>query len=327
MKNNNKEETNSKKMSTSKLDVKSEREREHSDKINKVLDGLEKELGIVILFAADAGSRAYGWSSGTSDFDVHMIYTHHSTRYLTIQTKADNYGEMTRMMKMKKKYLATKYLGKEEGEEECDVECNVTGYELSQFLTLYSKSNPAMVHTVSTPIIYRSFVRDELDFGTTVIEMGNRDVSRRVMVQSLLNLAKVKNTSKYLLAKNDTVRLKVYLYILHHLLYIGYIHNNPSSETLPPLEIKYLLADSKMSRPVRRIVFHLLRLKTNNESNEEIYVPRYIYLELYLFTLWRKYYKWAFTLDRHFMAVDPLDKLFRKTLKLTDPLLKDIDLE
>jgi predicted nucleotidyltransferase len=302
----------------------------HKQQISQVLKQLEKELNIVILFAADAGSRSYGWSSHGSDFDVHMIYARHSSYYLTIQNNPDNFGEMTRMMKIQKKYLDKKF---RDSEEECEIECNVTGYELRNFLTLFGRSNPAMVHTVQTPIVYYQFIENNFDFGAIITELCHRDVSRRVMVQSLLNLAKT-NVNRYILGKdagpNSQVRLKIYLYLIHHLLYIQYIQNNCKSgqdmQTLPPLELRELLADAQLKAPLRRIVFHLLSLKTNNHSGQDILVPRYIYLEVYLLTLWKVLYKWAFTLDRHFMTLDPLDKILRQTLKHTDPLCQDIDI-
>lgn len=299
----------------------------HREKINQVLEELERSMNIVILFAGDAGSRSYGWFNSHSDFDVHIIYAHHSSFYLTTTNKLETFGEVTRMMKMQRRYISSAVTSAN-CDEYCDVECNITGYELKNCLVLFAKSNPAIVHTLSTPRIYKNFACERMDFGRTMIDMMQRDVSRRVMVQSLLNLAKVKNTSKYIFGGKSTtvtVRLKAYLYLLHHLLYIGYIYNQPTCPTLPPLELKCLLADAKMSKRVRRVVFHLIHLKRSNSTMEDLYVPRYIHLELYLFTLWRKYNKWAHTLERHFMAVEPLDKLFRAVLKVTDPLLKDID--
>jgi uncharacterized protein len=46
------------------------------EKIKKYLSDLEKEKGVEILLACETGSRAWGFPSPDSDFDVRIIYKH-----------------------------------------------------------------------------------------------------------------------------------------------------------------------------------------------------------------------------------------------------------
>ncbi len=46
------------------------------EKIKKYLSDLEKEKGITILLACETGSRAWGFPSPDSDYDVRIIYKH-----------------------------------------------------------------------------------------------------------------------------------------------------------------------------------------------------------------------------------------------------------
>ncbi len=404
------------------------------------LHQLETEKNVKVLFAGDAGSRSYGWSSLRSDFDIHMIYCHHSTHYLTIQP-IDTNIEYSKRVKIPRRHLLEQMerqrasLNKiskassddhngggdngdkrkmterfccssssssdsgdddqknerqstnenqddDSGEDNTDetlmdvleeIELNIVGYELKSFLTLFSKSNPAMIHMLSAPVLYQSFRvssttavngdHDHMpfDFASRVTQLCHEDVSRRVIVQSLLDLAR-KNVQKYIVKLNATskkaaaaaalnqqnndtvgseekapppphaqvvtrVRAKVYLYLLHHLLYVDYIyrrHDEHGNATpFPPLQFELLINDANVPDKIRSIVNHLLKLKTESVDGDEVYVPRYIELELFLFASWRQYYRFAFKMKRHFMQVAPLDKLFRQCLKLTDRELKE----
>ena len=44
----------------------------------------EREEDVCILFAIESGSRAWGFASPDSDFDVHLIYARHPDWYLAV---------------------------------------------------------------------------------------------------------------------------------------------------------------------------------------------------------------------------------------------------
>ena len=58
-------------------------------KIIKELDRIEKEYGVKIILASESGSRAWGFPSNDSDFDVRFIYVNEKDWYLTIGEKRD----------------------------------------------------------------------------------------------------------------------------------------------------------------------------------------------------------------------------------------------
>lgn len=53
--------------------------------IKKAPDTLEKEHDVRILFACESGSRAWGFPSQDSDYDVRFIYVHPVEWYLALK--------------------------------------------------------------------------------------------------------------------------------------------------------------------------------------------------------------------------------------------------
>lgn len=49
-----------------------------------LLHQIETENDVQILFAAESGSRAWGFASPDSDYDVRFIYRHPRERYLSV---------------------------------------------------------------------------------------------------------------------------------------------------------------------------------------------------------------------------------------------------
>ena len=55
--------------------------------INEKLDEIEKKEGVRILHAVESGSRAWGFASPDSDYDVRFIYVQDVKEYLRIDAK------------------------------------------------------------------------------------------------------------------------------------------------------------------------------------------------------------------------------------------------
>ena len=58
--------------------------------IQENLDAIEKKYDVRILLAVESGSRAWGFASPDSDYDVRFIYAHRPDEYLRIDPMNEN---------------------------------------------------------------------------------------------------------------------------------------------------------------------------------------------------------------------------------------------
>ena len=98
--------------------------------ILKELKNIEQEQDIKILYAVESGSRAWGFASLDSDWDVRYIYIHNSLWYLSIDDKKDSYDKIL------------------------PNDIDLSGWDLKKTLKLFRKSNPPLLEWMRSPIIY-----------------------------------------------------------------------------------------------------------------------------------------------------------------------------
>ncbi|WP_226647760.1 DNA polymerase beta superfamily protein [Microbulbifer variabilis] len=105
---------------------------------------LEAEKGIEILYACESGSRAWGFESPDSDWDVRFIYKRDLNHYLTLGNPRD---------------VVEVPFDKALGDE-----LDLVGWDISKALGLLRGSNPTLIEWLFSPKVYLSQqeVLDEL---------------------------------------------------------------------------------------------------------------------------------------------------------------------
>ncbi len=98
--------------------------------ITEQLDRLEREEQIRILYACESGSRAWGFPSQDSDYDVRFLYIRRPEWYLSIFDKRDVI------------------------ERPISEKLDIGGWDLRKALNLYRKSNPPLLEWLQSPIRY-----------------------------------------------------------------------------------------------------------------------------------------------------------------------------
>ena len=99
-------------------------------RITAALAALEAAHGIRILYACESGSRAWGFPSPDSDYDVRFIYVHPLAWYLGLDEGPDTLNFPV------------------------DDELDLAGWELRKTLRLLKGSNAALFEWLQSPILY-----------------------------------------------------------------------------------------------------------------------------------------------------------------------------
>ena len=100
--------------------------------IDKKLNEIEKRENIKILHCVESGSRAWGFASPDSDYDVRFIYVRPKEFYLRLDKTRDVI------------------------EWQLDETLDINGWDIQKALQLLYKSNPTLFEWNSSPIVYRT---------------------------------------------------------------------------------------------------------------------------------------------------------------------------
>jgi predicted nucleotidyltransferase len=157
------------------------------EQIEEALGAIERECGVRILYACESGSRAWGFPSADSDYDVRFIYAHQIDWYLSIE---DGRDVIERML---------------------PGDLDVSGWELRKALRLFRKSNPPLLEWLSSPIVYR----EDPAFMSRLRELMPSYYSPSSCFRHYLHMAEG-NIRGYL--SGEIVRTKKYLYVLRPML-------------------------------------------------------------------------------------------------------------
>lgn len=96
------------------------------------LDRIEEQHQVKILYAVESGSRAWGFASPDSDYDVRFIYMHHPEEYLRI----DPFKDVI--------------------EWQLDEVLDINGWDLKKSLLAFGKGNPNIMEWAGSPVVYRT---------------------------------------------------------------------------------------------------------------------------------------------------------------------------
>jgi len=147
------------------------------------LKRLEREEQVRILYACESGSRAWGFPSRDSDYDVRFVYIRKPEWYLSIFEKRDVI------------------------ERPISDKLDISGWDLRKALNLYRKSNPPLLEWLQSPIRYyeHSGIAEQLR------RLSPLAFSPKSCMYHYLSMARG-NYREYL--QGERVRIKKYFYVL-----------------------------------------------------------------------------------------------------------------
>ncbi len=250
------------------------------DIIIQKLNEIEEKENVKVIFAVESGSRAWGFDSADSDYDVRFIYLRNLEFYLKLEKTRDVI------------------------EWQLDETLDINGWDLKKALCLLYKSNPTFFEWANSPIIYRTSEQWE-----KIKEKINDYFLLRREFFYYFNIAK----SNYKLClKKEVVKLKDFLYILYSILACKWITQGQST---PPMEFENLL-DIRIlqDNELKSIIPALIEMKRTSYEDTQIIKTSIIneckYIERYFALLKNIASTVKLLPDRVEKSYNELDKLF-----------------
>lgn len=202
------------------------------DTIQEKLKQLELTNHIRILFACESGSRAWGFPSPDSDYDVRFVYAHPEDWYLSIAEKHDVV------------------------ELPVNEVLDINGWDLRKAIRLAAKSNAVIFEWIQSPVVYQS----NPEFIAGFMAIAPECFSPIAAMHHYLSQAKKKYEE---CTADETVKLKRYMYCLRAVLSALWIAHRKS---IPPMELK-LLSDEMTDESLKSIVNSLVQLKSTQAES------------------------------------------------------------
>jgi len=209
------------------------------NKINKVIEEIEKEEDIKVILLVESGSRAWGWKSKDSDYDLRGVFVKKDTIFnekLQINRKIKN----------------------------LDIEL----WNFKKFLRLMSLSNPSVWEWLSSDIVYiNNGIKELLHINFLT------NCSLYTLKKHYVSMAR-QNFEKYINQIGDKANLKKYTYVLRSIACVNYIEERNSP---PPKHYKYVI--KYLPKEVREFCKEVIRKKKESENltgNRNKLIEKYI---------------------------------------------------
>ena len=251
------------------------------DRIKQALQQIESNDQVKIVYACESGSRAWGFPSEDSDYDVRFLYVRPKDWYLSIDLEARP----------------------DVIELPITDDLDVSGWDIRKTLQLLRKSNPPLLEWLTSPIIYLEVPNIADQLRSLVTEC----YSPIACGHHYLHMAQG-NYREYL--KNDPVWIKKYFYVLRPLLAIKWIEQKNS---VMPMGfgtlVEELIEDDRLKSAIEGL---LERKRQGLELDRGARIPlisEYIESEL------KRLETQLGNLTAPKPATDKLNKVFRLTLE------------
>lgn len=195
------------------------------DIIIEKLNEIEEKENVTILYAAESGSRAWGFASADSDYDVRFIYLRREADYLRLDQTSDVI------------------------QWQLDDVLDISGWDLKKTLQLLYKSNPTIFEWCSSPIVYM-----KKDAFLPFLEILPQYFSPKKSMYHYWNTA---NTHLQRYFQEGEAALKKYFYVMRTLLATQWIYHN---NTPPPMLLSELMG-AELEPSIQSEVERLLEIK------------------------------------------------------------------
>ncbi|MEO1241056.1 MAG: nucleotidyltransferase domain-containing protein [Pseudomonadota bacterium] len=202
--------------------------------IDDRLTAIEQNERAHILFAVESGSRAWGFPSPDSDFDVRFVYVRDKDWYLSIDQRRDVI------------------------ELPIEGDLDINGWDLKKALQLLVKPNPVLLEWLRSPVVYRA----DRNAMKKITALGEKTAHQRPSSYHYLHLAE--SQYRRFIADEKEVKLKKYFYSLRPALALMWLRNH--AEKPVPMNLAELRAGVMLPNKVSDFLDELLKKKAKTKE-------------------------------------------------------------
>jgi len=211
------------------------------ERIVAELATIEETEQIRVLYAVESGSRAWGFPSRDSDYDVRFLYLRPVESYLSIAPTRDVI------------------------EQPIADDLDIMGWDMQKALGLFQRSNPSILEWLHSPMVYS----ERFDTSARILSLEPVYVTLRSSLFHYINLAKGQ-FNRYL--RGEMVPVKKYFYALRPMLACSWLLERG---TFPPLDFSTLLdaqlpANGEFTGAIHAL---LQRKRAGDELDSEARIP------------------------------------------------------
>ncbi|QFT78531.1 nucleotidyltransferase domain-containing protein [Erythrobacter sp. THAF29] len=203
---------------------------------------LASKEGVRLLMAIESGSRAWGFPSPDSDFDIRFLYVRPQTDYLVLDKPRDVI------------------------ERPIEDEIDLNGWDIRKALSLMLKHNAVVSEWIESPIRY---VPDHPVVADLAV-LASQQFNPRGYARHYANLGT--GTVARWFEDGEDIPVKRYFYALRPALSIMALRKDPSRR--PPMEMRALMAACDLAPHLVEQIEELIALKANtNEKSNAVRRP------------------------------------------------------
>ena len=250
-------------------------------RIDAHLAAVEEADCVRVLYAAESGSRAWGFPSADSDYDVRFVYIHPQAWYLSIEAEAR----------------------RDVIERPLIEQIDLSGWDVRKALGLFARSNPPLAEWLDSPTVYA----DRFGFADRLRRLLPEYFSPAGATYHYVRMARA-NFRAYL--QGDRVRPKKYFYVLRPLLAARWVEQGRGPV---PTRFATLLETVGDNPRLRDEVAALTAQKLEGAELEE--GPRWPAIHEFVAEELARLQSVAGSQPRVRGSTEPLDELFRDCLR------------
>lgn len=191
---------------------------------------MERVEAVRVLLAVESGSRAWGFPSPDSDYDVRFIYVHAPDWYVSVHP------------------------GRDVIEAPLGGPIDLNGWDLRKALGLMLKGNAVLVEWLTSPVVYAAAP----GFRDALAALALRQTRRLSFVHHYLHLGQSMRENRSF--RRGRWPIKKYFYTLRPAVALRWLRLH-GPDTLPPMHFPTLVAGGSLPAPTRALIADLVARK------------------------------------------------------------------